>query len=75
MITAVRAWRRHKRAGSSSEVDQRCAFEKASGRVFQTDTDFDKMGTAAGALTDDWKRLDPAQAAISSILITRSQPS
>lgn len=57
MITAVRAWAETQKGWDHPlKAIKDALIKKASGRVFQTDTDFEKMATPDGMLTTDWER-------------------
>src|SRR5262245_7091048 len=57
MITAVRAWAETQKGWDHPQKAIKDALlKKASGRVFQTDTDFEKMAMPEGASKADWKR-------------------
>lgn len=58
MITAVRAWATTKKNPWDHPLPaiKDALLKKASGRVFQTDTDFDQMGMPDGASKADWDR-------------------
>jgi beta-lactamase superfamily II metal-dependent hydrolase len=57
MITAVRDWADTQKGWDHPMPAIKTALmTKAAGRVFQTDTDFDKMGTPEERLTVDWQR-------------------
>lgn len=56
MITAVRAWAETQKDWDHPlKAIKDALMKKASGRVFQTDTDFDKMNMPDGAITADWE--------------------
>jgi beta-lactamase superfamily II metal-dependent hydrolase len=55
MITAVRAWAETQKGWDHPlKAIKDALLKKASGRVFQTDTDFAKMGMADGGSKVDW---------------------
>jgi beta-lactamase superfamily II metal-dependent hydrolase len=57
MITAVRAWAETQKGWDHPlKAIKDALIKKASGRVFQTDTDFEKMVAPDGALTADWEQ-------------------
>jgi beta-lactamase superfamily II metal-dependent hydrolase len=57
MITAVRAWAETQKGWDHPlKAIKDALLEKASGRVFQTDTDLDQMKIPDGASAADWKR-------------------
>ena len=57
MITAVRAWAMQPTVKWDHPLKaiKDALIEKTAGRVFQTDTDFDKMKAPSGAGTTAWK--------------------
>jgi hypothetical protein len=56
MITAVRAWAETQKGWDHPKKAIKDALiRKASGRVFQTDTDFEKMERSGGGSQADWK--------------------
>lgn len=56
MITAVRAWAETQKGWDHPlKAIKDVLMKKASGRVFQIDTDFDKMNMLDGAITADWE--------------------
>jgi beta-lactamase superfamily II metal-dependent hydrolase len=56
MITAVRAWAETQDGWDHPlKAIKDALIKKASGRVFQTDTDFEAMNAAAGSSERDWK--------------------
>lgn len=57
MITAVRAWAETQKGWDHPlKAIKDALLKKASGRVFQTDTDLDQMGMPDGVSQADWKR-------------------
>jgi beta-lactamase superfamily II metal-dependent hydrolase len=57
MITAVRAWAETQKGWDHPlKAIKDALLKKASGRVFQTDTDFEKMATQDGVVTPEWKQ-------------------
>ena len=57
MITAVRAWAETQKGWDHPlKAIKDALLKKASGRVFQTDTDLGKMALPDGASEADWKR-------------------
>lgn len=57
MITAVRAWAETQKGWDHPlKAIKDALIKKTAGRVFQTDTDFDQMGTLLGTVTADWKQ-------------------
>jgi hypothetical protein len=55
MITAVRAWAETQRGWDHPlKAIKDSLLKKASGRVLQTDTDFDSMDKPSDILNDDW---------------------
>ncbi len=57
MITAVRAWAETQKGWDHPQKAIKDALlKKASGRVFQTDTDLDKMVMPTGESAADWER-------------------
>ena len=56
MITAVRAWAETQKGWDHPlKAIKDALLRKCSGRVFQTDTDFDRMAAPAGASAAEWK--------------------
>jgi beta-lactamase superfamily II metal-dependent hydrolase len=59
MITAVRAWAETQDGWDHPlEAIKEALLEKAAGRVFQTDTDWDRMAMADGGTESDWKAFE-----------------
>jgi beta-lactamase superfamily II metal-dependent hydrolase len=56
MITAVRDWAETQGWDHPLKAIKDALLKKAAGRVFQTDTDLDKMAMPPGATQADWKR-------------------
>jgi beta-lactamase superfamily II metal-dependent hydrolase len=57
MITAVRKWAETQKGWDHPlKAIKDALLKKASGRVFQTDTDLDQMAMPGGASEADWKR-------------------
>jgi beta-lactamase superfamily II metal-dependent hydrolase len=57
MITAVRAWAETQKGWDHPlKAIKDALLKKASGRVFQTDTDLDRLTMPEGTSTADWKR-------------------
>ena len=55
MITAVRGWAEEKGWDHPLAAIKRALLQKASGRVFQTDTDFSQMARTSDGSQLDWK--------------------
>ena len=62
MITAVRAWAETQKGWDHPlKAIKDALLKKASGRVFQTDTDFDQMAMPAGASAAEWNAFTSAR--------------